>query len=149
MKLSPHFSLEEFTFSQTAERLLWNNTPDAEVIANLKRVAHALEEVRTIINRPIVITSGYRSPKLNERIGGAKNSAHMRGLAADIIALSFGSPRDLAEMIVISRIEFDKVILEFGRWVHFQVPPLGTNARKSILTARHAQEGTEYVAGLV
>jgi len=60
--------------------------PDKAVLANLKRLAEKLEEVRAHLgNRPMIITSGYRDPQYNRLVGGVKNSTHTRGLAADIV----------------------------------------------------------------
>ena len=146
MKLTEHFSLEELTFSQTATRHGIDNTPSDEVLANLRGLANFLEEIRRIVGRPIIVTSGYRSPELNAVVGGAKHSAHIEGRAADIISPSFGSIPDLAERIAIQDLEFDQIILEFGRWVHVAV---SESPRRQILTAIRGDNGTEYKTGLV
>lgn len=148
MRLSPHFTLEELVFSQTAERLGIDNSPTAEVIANLARLCEeVLEPTRQMIGAPIWVTSGYRSAALNRAVGGAQFSAHMEGRAADIVAPAFGTPYELAERMAVARIEFDKLILEFGRWVHVQIPAQG-RARRLLLTARKDGRGTAYVPGL-
>jgi hypothetical protein len=119
MKLSTHFSLAEFTTSQTAARRGIDNTPPPEVIAALHRTALGLEMVRALIQAPIQITSGYRSPALNKAVGGSRNSQHTRGEAADIVAPGFGTPADLVKIIVARpEIAFDQCILEFGSWCH-------------------------------
>ena len=119
MKLSTHFSLSEFVTSQTAARRGIDNTPPPEVIAALHRTALGLEMVRGLILSPIHITSGYRSPALNKVIGGARNSQHTRGEAADIVAPRFGTPADLVKIIVSHpEIAFDQCILEFDSWCH-------------------------------
>ena len=119
-QLTSFFNLDEFTSSQTATRDNIDNTPPQEVIANLKTLAEQLEKIRAILNNStIIISSGYRSPKLNAAIKGAKNSQHLLGEAVDFTAPKFGTPRDIVAKIVDSGLKFDQVILEYDRWVHF------------------------------
>ncbi len=117
MNLSPHFTLEEMTASQTAARWGIDNKPNEATIANLKNVAELLEEVRDICNAPINISSGYRCSELNRKIGGAMNSQHMTGQAADFTVK--GLPLDVVmELIITSNIPYDQLIHEFDAWVH-------------------------------
>jgi hypothetical protein len=146
MNLSKHFTLEELTFSQTAARLGIDNTPDPDTLSNLRGLSNFLEVIREKIKRPIYITSGYRGNELNKQIGGSKTSAHMSGLAADIISPSYGTPADLAEVIAALDLEFDQLILEFGKWVHVSV---SENPRGQMLTAINTSNGVKYKPGLV
>ena len=66
MNITPHFSLDEFIVS----RHDINNKPPHTLIATLLRTAQGMEKVRTILGCPITISSGYRSPELNSRVGG-------------------------------------------------------------------------------
>src|SRR5882672_5064727 len=92
-QLSPNFTLEEMIASQEGARRGIDNTPSPEIIEHLKEACTKLEEVRKVLgNRPILINSGYRSPKLNKAIKGAAKSAHMSGYAVDFICPSFGDP---------------------------------------------------------
>lgn len=119
MNLSPHFTLDELTVSQEAARRGIDNTPPPEVIRALERTAQGLEAVRIRLGgAPIVVSSGYRCPELNAAIGGAKASQHMTGQAADIICPRFGGPVEVAYALRDSGIEYDQLILEYGRWVH-------------------------------
>lgn len=119
MNLSPHFTLAEFVISETAARAGIDNDPPLEIVAALKRTAQGLEAVRVRLGgAPITVTSGYRCPALNAAIGGAKDSQHMRGEAADFICPRFGSPTEVATALRDSGIEYDQLIIEFGRWVH-------------------------------
>ena len=86
MRLSAHFTLEEFTRSDTAERLHIDNTPTEEHVAHLRELVQSiLGPLRKAWGSAITISSGYRSPKLNAKIGGAKRSAHATGYAADLV----------------------------------------------------------------
>lgn len=123
MKLSPHFSLEELIHSDTATRLDIDNTPSEEVMDNLKFLAEKLENVRALLHNPMLVSSGYRSYALNDHLGSKRTSAHTRGFAVDFISPSFGTPEEIVEAIVNSDIEYDQVILEFGRWVHLAFTP--------------------------
>ena len=114
-QLTQHFSLDELTITQ--QRGL-DNTPPAEVTANLMRLAAGLEKVREYLGAPIIISSGYRSPEVNAAVGGQKNSQHLTGNAADFIAPKFGTPAMIVTALTQSRIEYDQLILEFNRWVH-------------------------------
>ena len=135
MMLSAHFSLEELIASEVAARAGLDNTPPPAVMSHLSRLAESLERVRVALgNHAIHVTSGYRSPKLNQMIGGSKNSMHMQGLAADILCPAFGSPLEVCRTIVASGIQTDQVIHEFGRWCHVAFAPDGKTPRKELLT---------------
>ena len=134
MRLSENFSLEELTASETAARKGIDNTPSEEVINNLKRLAAALQEVRALLNhRAILVSSGYRSPELNQAVGGSATSDHCKGLAADFICPSYGSPNDIVRAIAASDLSFKQVIREFDKWVHLSIPEEGQEPRKQAL----------------
>jgi zinc D-Ala-D-Ala carboxypeptidase len=134
MRLSENFSLEELTASETAARKGIDNTPSEEVIDNLKRLAAALQEVRALLNhRAILVSSGYRSPELNQAVGGSATSDHCKGLAADFICPSYGTPNDIVRAIAASGLSFKQVIREFDRWVHLSIPEEGQEPRKQAL----------------
>ena len=134
MRLSENFSLEELTASETAARKGIDNTPSEEVIDNLKRLAAALQEVRALLNhRAILVSSGYRSPELNQAVGGSATSDHCKGLAADFICPSYGTPNDIVRAIAASDLSFKQVIREFDRWVHLSIPEEGQEPRKQAL----------------
>lgn len=125
MRLTPNFTLAELCHSQTADRLMLDNIPTGEILANLVDTAKGLESVRSLVQHPIFISSGYRSNAVNKAVGGSKTSQHMTGQAADITVPSFGSPHQLMAAIVNSSIKYDQCILEFADrsnpskgWVH-------------------------------
>ena len=120
MNLTDHFTLEELTHSQTAARLGLDNEPPPDVVDALTRTAHGLEMVRVLLQAPILVSSGYRSPLVNRAVGGAANSQHILGEAADFTAPGFGPPEMIVRAIMRSTrpIPYDQLIVEYGRWVH-------------------------------
>lgn len=134
MRLSPNFTLAELTVSQTAARRGLSNDPPPLVLENLKRLAAALQQVRSLLgNKPILVSSAYRAPEVNALVGGSQNSDHMRGLAADFVSPSYGTPDEIIKAIVDSDISYKQVIREFDRWVHFAIPQVGEAPRKQAL----------------
>jgi hypothetical protein len=147
MQLSEHFSLEELIASEMAARQGIDNTPSDAIVANLRALAEGLERVRAVLGgKPVRVTSGYRCAALNAAIGGATNSMHMRGLAADILCPQFGSPLEVCRAIVDAGLVTDQIIHEFGRWSHVAFAVPGTQARKELLTIASAAQG--YQRGL-
>lgn len=124
MQLSPHFHLDEFTVSETADRLKLENTPPPEVITRLIYVAEQMEIAREVLGKPITITSGYRSPKVNAAVGSGSRSQHLLGEACDFVCPAYGPPAMVMSALIASgKLIFDQLILEFatkpGRgWVH-------------------------------
>lgn len=117
--LSPHFTIDEFTQSQTAARDGIDNTIPPDLMPSAKRTAQGLELVRILLNsHPVLISSGYRCPELNQKVGGSRLSQHMLAEAADFTVPTYGTPAQVVAAIVRSSIPFDQCILEFGRWCH-------------------------------
>lgn len=143
-QLTPNFTLSELTVSQTATRNGLNNTPGPSQTANLKLLCVlALQPLRDKLKKPVIVTSGYRSPSVNAAIGGARNSAHMSGLAADIYIPGMSSA-ELMKRIHTMGLPVDQVIDEFGSWVHVAVAPKGQTPRREYLIARYQNGGAVY-----
>ncbi len=121
MNLSPSFTLEEMTASETAVRYGIDNTPDNEVLMNLRRLALFLEEVRTVVGIPLRINSAYRSPEANKKVGGKPTSQHCRGVAADIRVKGM-TPDQVVKAIINAGLAYDQVIREFDSWTHVSIP---------------------------
>lgn len=137
MQLSPHFTLEELVFSETAVRLNIDNTaPPPAAVANLKKLAtDVLEPLRALLgNQPLHISSGYRCLALNTALKSAPTSHHVVGGAADFTCASYGSPLKVAQAIAASNIPFGQLIHEFGSWVHISVLPVSNPAVNRIIT---------------
>ena len=126
MKLSDHFTLNEFTYSDTARAHGIDNsvTSDA-VLMNLKALCrNVLEPLRLRYGKPIRISSGYRCPKLNKAVGGVASSQHVVGQAADLNVGSREENARLFELIQTMRLPFDQLIDEYGMaWVHVSYSP--------------------------
>lgn len=133
MKLTPNFTLEELTSSETAARLGLDNTPNKDVKANLVRLAKFLEEVRRILGRPIMVNSAYRSPEVNKAIGSKPTSQHCLGCAADIRVPGL-TPDNIVKEILKTNLEYDQLIREFDSWVHISIPnKFADKPRKQVL----------------
>lgn len=100
--LTPHFTLEELCQSDYAVRHGIDNSAPASLHDSLLMLAEGLERVRLVLGYPLRINSGYRCGKLNTAIGGAKNSAHTEGRAADFVCPAFGTPLEICLRLVDS-----------------------------------------------
>ena len=153
IKLSSNFSLGELTKSATAVRNGIDNTPtDIQHLVNLTHLAiRVLQPVRDKFGI-ITVNSGYRSPELNTKVGGAGKSQHCFGQAADFESFKTSNP-DVAEWIR-DNLDYDQLILEFydgkdpnSGWVHCSYN-FGDN-RKKDMTAMKGPKGVEYKDGLI
>ena len=143
-RLSRYYTLARLIQSDTARERGIDNTPPTELVPNLRILARGLDRIRLLLGHPLDISSGYRSPALNAAVGGARNSQHAQGLAADFTCPGFGPPLAIARALRGSAIAFDTVILEFDEWIHvsFTATP-----RRRVLTIYDATEG--YLDGLL
>ena len=120
MNLSEYFKLEEFTNSDTARLRGINNTPDTQSIVNIVRLHdNVLYKLRKNLGHPVIITSGYRSKALNTAVGGAANSQHLCGEAADFTVQ--GQSNEAVFNWCKKHLSFDQLILErsgAAEWVH-------------------------------
>lgn len=126
--------MKELTKSSTADKLGIDNTPTPEASVSLSNlVTHVLDPLREMYGKPITVNSGYRCPKLNAAVGGAKTSQHMRGEAADITAGSKTENKKLFELIR-DNLPFDQLIDESNySWMHVSYVSTSKN-RKQILS---------------
>ena len=121
-QLTANFSLAELTRSEAADRNGWDNTPNAQEIENLKRLAALLQQVKTAVGgKPVMINSGFRSKQVNDSVGSKDTSQHRLGCAADIRVPGM-TPREVVEACIPAGVPFDQIILEFDSWTHVSVP---------------------------
>ena len=135
--MGKYFTINELTKSSTANRLHINNTPSQEVKDNLnKLIDNVLDPLRELYGKPIIVNSGYRCPKLNKAVGGARNSQHLIGQASDIrtVTNTKESNKQLFDIIRNSKLPFDQLINEYDfNWVHVSYGPRN---RKQVLTIK-------------
>ena len=146
MQISKHFSLKEMVRSQTAINHRMGNMPNPEQLKSIiDLVNKVLEPVRIAIGMPIKVSSGFRSHWLNDEIGGATNSQHTKGEAADLQCA------DNAKLFnhIKDNYVFDQLIWEFGNdnqphWVHVSYTHTGLN-RFMLLKAVKENGKTKYI----
>ena len=142
MKISDYVSYEEATASITAQQLGLDNTPPPGALKCMKDTAvNIFDRVRAHFNAPLGVNSFYRSPALNSRVGGAKDSQHVKGQAVDIDGQTYRrvSNRDIFNYIRENLI-FDQLIWEFGNdqepdWVHVSYNA-GNNRQQCLKSVR-------------
>lgn len=155
MQITEHFSFKELTRSETARRLGLQNVPSAAEMANIQYTAEQLEKIRAYVGRGIVVTSCFRSERVNKAVGGSPTSAHRFGLAADCDAIGLTSlafAKEIIKMRDEEKIKFDQLILEFpergdGAWVHIGFRR-NSPMRNQIMTATKKNGKTVYLPGL-
>lgn len=146
-----YFTLHELTKSATADRKGIDNTPTSVVKANLTAlVANILDPLREAFGAPVIVSSGYRSARLNRAVGGSKRSQHLKGQAADIRTVSdtLKDNRQLFDLIRALHLPFDQLIWEFGddrgpNWIHVSFAPGG---RRQVLRSYSEDGKTVYKA---
>jgi hypothetical protein len=119
VNLSPHFTLEELTHTDHRQ---FDNTPHAEELLNLRRLADFLELVKEQLQfKPIMVNSAYRSKEVNDAVGSKDTSQHRLGCAADIRVPGM-TPDEVVRAVIVSKLPFDQLIREFDRWTHVSIP---------------------------
>ena len=135
MNLTPHFTLEELTASESADRNGWDNSPNDVELANLTRLADFLEQVKVVLGgKAIMVNSAFRSKIVNDAVGSKDSSQHRVGCAADIRVPSM-TPDEVVKAIIASGIGYDQVIREFDRWTHISITnsPSGVPRKQALI----------------
>jgi putative chitinase len=148
-KITEHFTLEELTASPTANKLGLSNTPTAEHIENMRYCCEKiLEPVRAKFG-PVKVNSSYRSPRVNQAVGGSKTSQHVNGQAIDFEVNGVDN-KTVADWVA-DNLEFDQVILEFytagdknSGWVHASIKKEGGNRKQRLIAKKSKSGGTTY-----
>ena len=116
--MTPHFTLAELT--HTDHRSL-DNTPNAQELVNLQRLAEFLETVKTTLGgKPIMINSAFRSKAVNDAVGSRDTSQHRQGLAADFRVPGM-APDAVVRAIIAAKLPYDQIIREFDAWTHVSI----------------------------
>lgn len=146
-RLTPHFTLGEMIRSETAARKGIRNMPtEAEIAALTLLCQKVLEPVRLHFGKPVLVTSGFRSSRVNVSVGGSTTSQHCKGEAADF---TVSGERNIDVCYWIwSNLNYDQLIYEFGEggWVHCSYS--ANRLRNQELTARRRGGRVAYVAGI-
>lgn len=140
-----HFTMEEFLHSDTANSIGASNYPTWEVAKNLERLGEVMERIRNGLGgHSVTINSGYRSPPVNDAVGGADNSAHLYGLACDFVIPDFGTPLEVCKAIEphLKMLGVDQLIHEMDSWIHIGIAAEGCEPNCECLTID--QHGTRY-----
>ncbi|CAB4161810.1 Peptidase M15A, C-terminal [uncultured Caudovirales phage] len=122
--MTPHFTLAELTHTDHRE---FDNTPNEAELANIKRLAEFLEQVKTVLGgKPIMVNSAFRSKAVNDAVGSKDTSQHRIGCAADFRVPGM-TPDQVVKAIIASNLGYDQIIREFatptgGGWTHISIP---------------------------
>jgi len=140
-RISKHFTYAEVIHSALAENIGMNNEPPAELLPKVQQMADMiLENVRAHFNKPIIITSWWRCPALNQMISNNPDSQHPKAEAVDFTV------KDIPNIDVCKYIQkylvFDQLILERS-WIHCSF--INEGNRKEVLTC---YDGRTYKKGL-
>ena len=111
MRLTAHFSFEELTKTDVADLQAKNRKMAESLKGKLIRLAEWAETLRAVLKAPMIITSGYRCGKLNERVGGSATSQHVKAEAIDFRPAGI-EPEQAFKMLASSSVSFSQLILE-------------------------------------
>lgn len=133
MRLTQNFTINEFTYSVTAEANKIDNRPAVQVIANLKALCeNVLQPLRDYLGVPVKITSGFRCAVLNKKVGGCSNSQHLMGQACDFIV----PQKNLKEVYnyIKYNLPYDQLLYEYNKkdkWIHVSYKSDGRNRKQA------------------
>ena len=135
--VTTHFTIEELYASATAKARGIDNKPNVQQTINLVYLAsNILEPLRKAMGEPIKIGSGFRSEKLNKAVGGAYNSQHLKGEAADIDIKGNKSKGKAWFNYIKNNLPFDQLIWEHDKrgvyWIHVSYRADGQNRKQVI-----------------
>lgn len=151
MRLSPHLTVAEFlTTAQRdlipEQRRIWDGTP-AMRDAAARFASQVFEPIRRLLG-PLHVSSGYRCPALNARVGGHPDSRHMLGIAADVVPMEVEigkAMKILAGAISAGALpDVDQAIIECGSWIHIQGAPVGKTPRRMALFSPDGKSFARY-----
>lgn len=128
-----YFTIKELCRSTKAKKLGIDNTPTTQAVENMTRLINiVLDPLREAYGEAITVNSGYRCPELNKAVGGAKNSQHMTGEAADITVGTKEGNKWLFDYIK-DNLPYDQLIDEYDySWVHVSLDADMCNRREII-----------------
>ena len=126
-----NFTISELIKSDTAATYGIDNTPDSDSLDNmLELIVNCLQPIRDKLDKPMIITSGYRNSQVNTLVGGVAASQHTKGQAADFKVSGY-TPSELVKLIQTYGTDYDQLINEYDKWVHISY--VKGNNRKQVL----------------
>ncbi|NDW09068.1 D-Ala-D-Ala carboxypeptidase family metallohydrolase [Dysgonomonas sp. 520] len=136
-QVSSNFKLSEFEYSAiAASKKIENRVTDPIVLESIRNlVSKVLQPLRGKVNKPVYISSGYRSSELNKAVGGAASSQHMKGEASDIKITGMSS-YDIANLVVKMGLPYDQLIL-YPSFVHVSTKRVGTNRNQLLYNSSY------------
>lgn len=151
MNLSTHFTLAEFTASDTAARMGIDNDLPLELVPAASVACELLERIRAYLGEraakpvPLLLSSGYRCAALNRAIGSKDSSDHIRAMAVDFRAPAFGTPLQVSQALagVVDGLNIGQLIHEHS-WIH-----ISTRRPDKIINRILTVQGKDYVPGIV
>ena len=159
MELSKDLTEKEFIHSDTAKRKGIDNSMLNSHRDNAKQLANKIfQPSRDHFNKPLFLSSGYRSKALNDAIGGAYGSQHSKGMAMDLDQDAYEAKYDVSNYDVFwhihDNLDFDQLIWEYGDsknpdWVHVSYDKSKAKQRKSVITAHRNSNGETYYTDFV
>ncbi len=121
-KITEHFYWNEMLASIEGDKNNIINAPITEAqTENIITTTNYMETIRTLLgNKAIIVSSCFRSPKINKLVGGSLTSAHLDGLAVDFVCNGAGSPETIVSILrkYEKELKFDQLINEYDKWVH-------------------------------
>lgn len=137
--MANYFTIQELCKSDTAVANKIDNTPNATVKSHLNELIKFLNPLREAWGSPILVTSGYRSKKLNRLVGGSPSSVHMIGYAVDLVPKN-GKMTDFKKFVrnYLKDKKFDQCIIERNarnsEWIHLGLKSNYGMQRKQIFS---------------
>jgi hypothetical protein len=135
--MGKYFTISELTYSSTAKKHKVDNTPSEEEIKHIEELIVEIDGLRAAWGSALIVASGFRCPKLNELVGGAKKSGHQTGYAVDLIPAN-NKKREFYEFCkeYFKDKDFDELLLEKNSkgsvWTHFSLKSFDGKQRKKV-----------------
>lgn len=122
--LTLNFSLEEMTSTSHADLQAANRAEAEAFLPSILATAQLMERVRVALGVAVRVSSGFRGPSLNHRVGGSRTSQHMRGEACDLVPV--GLDLDRAFALLVARVDAGDLLvgqlLRERSWIHVSIP---------------------------
>jgi zinc D-Ala-D-Ala carboxypeptidase len=151
-QISKYISLVDASKSITAKRFGINNVPDSDSIENMRLLCFTIyDPLCDYFGRPLPVSSFYRNPVLNKKIGGSYSSQHCKGQAMDIdcdLLQSKNITNEVVFFYILNNLHFDQLIWEFGThkrpdWVHVSYAA-GKNRGQVLVSSKDKNKRTVY-----